>query len=270
MAKKGNVDVLPAYMDGLWGSMWSFSEGNFLRKPPQTLRYGVTVAFGSPIPWNVDVGDALRGLSVKTAADREGRLLAKKNCEPEISGDLPRGWTEMSDRCFGKDEVGRGMRINASQLSQVHMAHRRTRLLVEWLPEDDLSGVLGVLWPLSVGATVSLADGLSDAAILAKVSRERIDSVALRGVVGRDDLVRHLRRKKVIVWSFDKLGLSDGNYYGCLVENGRVASFARPNPDYETTTMLSQSGWREGTRGKLLPGWEAGEFGPLDEEGFIL
>jgi acyl-[acyl-carrier-protein]-phospholipid O-acyltransferase/long-chain-fatty-acid--[acyl-carrier-protein] ligase len=270
MAKKGNVDVLPAYMDGLWGSMWSFSEGNFLRKPPQTLRYGVTVAFGSPIPWNVDVGDALRGLSVKTAADREGRLLAKKNCEPEISGDLPRGWTEMSDRCFGKDEVGRGMRINASQLSQVHMAHRRTRLLVEWLPEDDLSGVLGVLWPLSVGATVSLADGLSDAAILAKVSREGLDSVALRGVAGRDDLVRHLRRKKVIVWSFDELGLSDGNYFGCLVKNGRVASFARPNPDYETTTMLHQSGWREGTRGKLLPGLEVGEFGPLDEEGFIL
>jgi len=270
MAKKGNAEVLPAYMDGLWGSMWSFSEGNFLGKPPQILRYGVTVAFGAPIPWKVDIGDALRGLSVKTAADREGRLFAKENCEPKISGDLPRGWTEMRDRCFGKDEVGRGMRINANQLSQVHMAHRRTRLLVEWLPEDDLSGILGVLWPLSVGATVSLADGLSDAAILAKVSRERIDSVALRGVVGRDDLVRHLRRKKVIVWSFDKLGLSDGNYYGCLVENGRVASFARPNPDYETTTMLSQSGWREGTRGKLLPGWEAGEFGPLDEEGFIL
>ena len=270
MAKKGNAEVLPAYMDGLWGSMWSFSEGNFLRKPPQILRYGVTVAFGPPIPWKVDIGDALRGLSVKTAADRESRLFSKENCEPEISGDLPRGWTEMRDRCFGKDEVGRGMRINANQLSKVHMAHRRTRLLVEWLPEDDLSGILGVLWPLSVGATVSLADGLSDAAILAKVSRERIDSVALRGVVGRDYLVRHLRRKKVIVWSFDKLGLSDGNYYGCLVENGRVASFARPNPDYETTTMLSQSGWREGTRGKLLPGWEAGEFGPLDEEGFIL
>lgn len=270
MAKKGNTEVLPAYMDGLWGSMWSFSEGNFLRKLPQTLRYGVTVAFGPPIPWNVDIGDALRSLSVKTTEDREGRLMGKANREPEISGDLPRGWTEMRDRCFEKSEAGRGMRMNAMQLSQVHMAHRRTRLLVEWLPEDDLSGILGVLWPLSVGATVSLADGLSDAAILAKVSREGIDSVALRGVAGREDLVRRLRRKKVIVWTFDEVGLSDGSFFGCLVENSRVASFARPNPDYETTTMLPQSGWREGRRGKLLPGWEAGKFGPLDEEGFIL
>ena len=270
MAKKGNTEVLPAYMDGLWGSMWSFSEGNFLRKLPQTLRYGVTVAFGPPIPWNVDIGDALRSLSVKTTEDREGRLMGKANREPEISGDLPRGWTEMRNRCFEKSEAGRGMRMNAMQLSQVHMAHRRTRLLVEWLPEDDLSGILGVLWPLSVGATVSLADGLSDAAILAKVSREGVDSVALRGVAGREDLVRRLRRKKVIVWTFDEVGLSDGSFFGCLVENSRVASFARPNPDYETTTMLPQSGWREGRRGKLLPGWEAGKFGPLDEEGFIL
>lgn len=270
MAKKGNAEVLPAYMDGLWGSMWSFSEGNFLRKLPQTLRYGVTVAFGPPIPWNVDIGEALRGLSVKTAADREKGLLVKENREPEISGDLPRGWTEMRERSFGKNEVGRGMRINAMQLSQVHMAHRRTRLLVEWLPEDDLSGILGVLWPLSVGATVSFADGLSDSAILAKVARENIDSVALRGVAGRNDLVWRLQRKKVIVWSFDEVGSSDGSSFGCLVKNGRVASFARPNPDYKTTTMLPQSGWREGRRGKLLPGWDAGEFGPLDEEGFIL
>jgi hypothetical protein len=89
-------------------------------------------------------------------------------------------------------------------------------------------------------------------------------------VAGRNDLVWRLQRKKVIVWSFDEVGSSDGSSFGCLVKNGRVASFARPNPDYKTTTMLPQSGWREGRRGKLLPGWDAGEFGPLDEEGFIL
>jgi hypothetical protein len=209
-------------------------------------------------------------LSVKTVADREGRLLAKKNREPKISGDLPRGWTETKDRCFADDETGRGMRKNAMQLSQVHMAHRRTRLLVEWVPEDELSGILGVLWPLSVGATVSLADGLSDEAILAKVAREGIDSVALRGVAGREGLVKRLKRKKVVVWTFDELGLSDGNYFGCLVKEKRVVSFARPDPNYETTTMLPQSGWRDGKRGKLLPGWSEREFGPLDEEGFIL
>lgn len=270
MAKKGEANVLPAYMDGLWGSMWSFSEGNFLGKLPQKLRYGVTVAFGQPISWKGDVGNALRDLSVLTAGDREGALLAKKNREPDISGDLPRGWTEMRERCFAEDDVGRAMRINAMQLSQVHMANRRTRLLVEWVPKDELSGILGVLWPLSVGAKISLADGLSDGAILAKVAREGIDSVAFRGVAGREDLVKRLLRKNVMVWTFDEEGLSDGDYFGCLVKDSRVVSFSRPDPDYETTTKLSQSGWREGKGGKLLPGWSAEEFGPLDDEGFII
>lgn len=270
MAKKAGCEVLPAYMDGLWGSMWSFSEGNFLRKFPATLRFGVSVAFGPTIPWNGKIGEALRSLSVETVADREGKLLAKRNREPKLMGDLPRGWTEMLDRCWADDDAGREMRINALQLSQVHMASRKTRLLVEWIPGDELSGILGILWPLSLGATVLLADDVGDEGILAKVGWEGIKAVALRGVEGREDLVRRLVRKGVMVWTFDENGLSDGDFYGCLVRESRVVSFSRPDPNYGTTTEMPQSGWRKETRGKLLPGWAEEEFGPLDEEGFIL
>jgi len=73
MAKKAKCPVLPTYMDGLWGSMWSFSEGNFLKKYPKTLRYGVTVGFAEPLEWNGDVSAALRDLSVETVAVRELR-----------------------------------------------------------------------------------------------------------------------------------------------------------------------------------------------------
>ncbi len=270
MAKKAGKEVLPTYMDGLWGSMWSFAEGDFLRKLPATLRYGVSVAFGPLIPWNGEVGEALRSLSAKTAEDRERKFWAKRNREPKVVGDLPRGWTEMLERCWADDEAGREMRVNALQLSQVHMASRKTRLLVEWIPEDELSGILGVLWPLSLGATVSLVDEVGDEGILAKVGWEGIDAVALRGVVGRGNLVRRLVRKGVRVWSFDEIGLSDGNFFGCLTRRSRVISFSRPDPDYGTTTELPQSGWREGKRGKLLPGWSEEDFGPLDEEGFLL
>ena len=74
----------------------------------------------------------------------------------------------------------------------------------------------------------------------------------------------------MLVWTFDEEGVSDGESFGCLVKNSRVVSFSRPDPDYETTTEMPQSGWREGKRGKLLPGWSEKEFGPLDEEGFLL
>ncbi|MGD1978901.1 MAG: MFS transporter [Akkermansiaceae bacterium] len=271
MAKRGGAEVLPAYLDGLWGSMWSFAEGNFLRKWPRRIRDGVTVAFGKTMPWNGELPAALRELSVETMRDRETAFFrTRKNASPEVSGDLPRNWSGVLEQCWSDDETGREMRVNALQLGQVHLAHRKTRLLVEWRKDDRLSGVLGILWPLAVGARVSLADELSDREILAKVSREGINAVALRSVAGRGELIGQLAGRGILVWSFDDEGLSDGCFFGCLVKSGRVVTFARPHPDYETTTELPQSGWREGKRGKLLPGWCAEEFGPVDEEGFLL
>jgi acyl-[acyl-carrier-protein]-phospholipid O-acyltransferase/long-chain-fatty-acid--[acyl-carrier-protein] ligase len=270
MAKKGESEVLPAYMDGLWGSMWSFSEGNFLKKWPKKIRYGVSVAFGPTIPWNGNVGAELRELSVETVADREEKFMARLRREPKLVGGLPQGWDEMKKKSWADDEVGRGMRRNALQLNQVHLANRRTRLLVEWVPGDEVSGILGILWPLSLGAKVGLADGLSDEEILAKVEGDGIGAVALRGIGGRETLVGKLVEREVLVWSFDEEGVSDGKSFGCLVRAGRVVSFALPDPDYETTTELPQSGWRKGTRGKLLPGWAEAKVRPLDEEGFLL
>ncbi|MGC6458386.1 MAG: MFS transporter [Akkermansiaceae bacterium] len=269
MARRGGTMVLPVYMDGLWGSMWSFAEGNFLRKWPRTLRYGVTVAFGELQPPNGDLPGALRDLSVETVRDRELAFFARRNGGPEISGDLPSGWSEMLDQCWSDDETGRSMRINALQLGQVHLANRRTRLLVEWKEGNELSGVLGILWPLVVGAPVCLANELSDDRILEEVDNHGITAVALQGVYGREGLIAALTDRGVLVWDFDGSGLSNGQVFGCLVRDERVVSFARPHPDYETTTEMPQSGWREGKRGKLLPGWPADQFGELDEEGFL-
>ena len=269
MARRGGAMVLPAYMDGLWGSMWSFAEGNFLRKWPRTLRYGVTVAFGELQPPNGDLPGALRDLSVETVRDREIAFYARRNGGPEITGDLPRGWSEMLDQCWADDETGRSMRINALQLGQVHLANRWTRLLVEWKEGNELSGVLGILWPLAVGAPVYLANELSDDRILEEVDNHGITAVALQGVYGREGLIAALADRGVLVWDFDGSGLSNGQVFGCLVRDERVVSFARPHPDYETTTEMPQSGWREGKRGKLLPGWPADQFGELDEEGFL-
>ena len=270
IAKKAGCPVLPAYMDGLWGSIWSFSEGNFLKKFPRSLRYGVSVAFGEPIEARDDLGAEFRKLSVMTVADREHRLRVKKNREPNLLGDLPRGWTSMMDLCWAEDQNGSSMRRNALQLGQVHLASHRSRMFVEWIPGDEVSGILGILWPVSLGAKVSLVEEPGDDEIMARVSSEKLDFVALRSLVGREDLVRRLARKKVPVWSFDDVGVSNGQSFGCLVRNQRVVSFALPHPDCETTTQLPQNGWKSGTRGKLLPGWSQEHFGDLDEEGFLL
>ncbi len=49
VAGREHVVVIPAFLDNLWGSLFSFSGGGFFRKTPQGLRRTVIVAFGSPV-----------------------------------------------------------------------------------------------------------------------------------------------------------------------------------------------------------------------------
>lgn len=49
IARGAGVPVIPAYVDRLWGSIFSFSENKYLWKVPRTLPYPVTVAFGAGI-----------------------------------------------------------------------------------------------------------------------------------------------------------------------------------------------------------------------------
>lgn len=44
------VPVIPAYIDGTWGSVFSYQGGNFFWKWPRPPRCPVTVAFGKPLP----------------------------------------------------------------------------------------------------------------------------------------------------------------------------------------------------------------------------
>jgi acyl-[acyl-carrier-protein]-phospholipid O-acyltransferase/long-chain-fatty-acid--[acyl-carrier-protein] ligase len=59
MARRAKVPVIPAAVDGLWGSIFSFSGNKYLWKKPRIRRTPVCVAFGEPIPF----GQAEQGLA---------------------------------------------------------------------------------------------------------------------------------------------------------------------------------------------------------------
>ena len=44
-----DVPVIPVYLDGVWGSIFSFKHGRFIWKWPERLRMPITVAFGKPM-----------------------------------------------------------------------------------------------------------------------------------------------------------------------------------------------------------------------------
>jgi acyl-[acyl-carrier-protein]-phospholipid O-acyltransferase/long-chain-fatty-acid--[acyl-carrier-protein] ligase len=49
IARHANAEVVPVWLDQLWGSIFSFQGGKFFRKFPKRIPYPVTIAFGKPL-----------------------------------------------------------------------------------------------------------------------------------------------------------------------------------------------------------------------------
>jgi 1-acyl-sn-glycerol-3-phosphate acyltransferase len=91
MKGRETVPVLPVYFDNVWGSIFSFSGGRFLRKWPERLwrRRCVGVAIGSPIAKPITafaVRQALLEAGVRAFELREGPAHPLDTIDP----DLPR------------------------------------------------------------------------------------------------------------------------------------------------------------------------------------
>src|SRR6185503_11484450 len=52
IVKGRQVPVIPARLDRVWGSIFSFERGRFLTKWPERIPYPLTVSFGKPLPSN--------------------------------------------------------------------------------------------------------------------------------------------------------------------------------------------------------------------------
>ena len=55
IARHANAQVVPVWLDQLWGSIFSFQGGRFFTKFPKRIPYPVTIAFGKPL--NAEVAD---------------------------------------------------------------------------------------------------------------------------------------------------------------------------------------------------------------------
>jgi 1-acyl-sn-glycerol-3-phosphate acyltransferase len=69
IARQSDAPVVPVYMHGLWGSIFSFERGHYFRKWPRSVPWPVVVAFGHPEPAeSADIAwasHALRAASVE-------------------------------------------------------------------------------------------------------------------------------------------------------------------------------------------------------------
>lgn len=68
LARRAGVPVVPAYLGGLWGSIFSFEKGRFFWKWPRQIPYPVTIRFGAPLPPQEATEEKLREAVLALAA----------------------------------------------------------------------------------------------------------------------------------------------------------------------------------------------------------
>lgn len=111
MARQANVPVIPAAIDGLWGSVFSFAGNKYLWKSPRLKPTPVYIAFGAPIgPEQATPAAARLALMDLGAIAFEERPVLKRNLAREVVRALARrpGHVEVIDRTAERKPVKAG------------------------------------------------------------------------------------------------------------------------------------------------------------------
>jgi acyl-[acyl-carrier-protein]-phospholipid O-acyltransferase/long-chain-fatty-acid--[acyl-carrier-protein] ligase len=117
VSRRAHAPVVPAAIDGLWGSVFSFAGNKYLWKSPRLLPTPVFVAFGAPIPaTEVSAATARRALLDLGAAAFEERPALKRHLGREIVRSLARrpGHVEIVDRTAERRTVTSGQLLAAA------------------------------------------------------------------------------------------------------------------------------------------------------------
>ncbi len=143
--KSTGCPVVPMYLSGLWGSIFSFEGGKFFWKIPRRWRRTVTIRFGKPIH-NPEGPKQIRQAVQELGAD----LMAE---ERRRDMNLPRRFLRMCRRARFREKAAdsTGMRLSGGSLLT------RTLILRRLLRREVLAGdeqYVGLLLPPSAGAVV--------------------------------------------------------------------------------------------------------------------
>jgi acyl-[acyl-carrier-protein]-phospholipid O-acyltransferase/long-chain-fatty-acid--[acyl-carrier-protein] ligase len=146
VARRAGVPVVPAAIDGLWGSVFSFSGHRYLWKAPRLRRTEVTVAFGEPIPPERATAETARRALLDLGAEAfAARTALRGNLGREVVRALARrpGRVAVIDRTAARRELGAGTLLAASAALS-----RRLRATV---PERRV----GIVLPPGAGAAIA-------------------------------------------------------------------------------------------------------------------
>ncbi|MEO1856850.1 MAG: MFS transporter [Rubritalea sp.] len=268
IARKAKCPVMPVYMDGLWGSIFSFERGRLFKKIPYSVPYGVTVAWGEPelprMASAVAMRKALHQLSSESMEMRgvllhPSRLLNKKL---ELLDGDKHTFSAMLDSVKKMDEgEQRALITNALQVAESPAFSKRGVIVVD--SKDEVALIFAIGLPLVHQVRVLLADEYTSVSHLEEWNLTFLVEAYIGG--------ESLRLKVAKLHPNDAVFYHTGGYldqeaevpcYPVGVLSGKVIAISTKHPNAISTTNQFQAGWKEGSIGRLLPGFTYNDGDP--------
>ncbi len=254
MVRQANVPVVPVWLDGLWGSVFSFEGGRCFTKWPKRLRYPVSVLVGEPLPPKEAAAERVRERLLELSG--EG-LRARLGLEETPSNEMAAlnalrladtAWHHADETLWLCDPAERAL---AEAVKTYAQRARKSRLV------EKLDGTMSKV--LAIGSVEALREAARDPHWSGRVRRAVCVLPDLQSQVPED--------------LAEQLGVPV--LPACLdAVTGKWLSLAMPDPVMPVGQEGNQAGCREGTLGRLLPGVTEAEIaqrgGEVTADGFVL
>jgi acyl-[acyl-carrier-protein]-phospholipid O-acyltransferase/long-chain-fatty-acid--[acyl-carrier-protein] ligase len=160
----GDVRVQPVWLDGLWGSIFSFEGGRFFKKVPKAWPYRTGVWFGDSIPASEATPEKVREAMLALSSEA---FLSRENVRqtPKLS---------LGSRTL-EDGEARVAHVNALRLLETSLLREGDLVLCLLDPGHPVAKTFGVALPKLRGIAVCWAyDDLATALGRAKTDERRV------------------------------------------------------------------------------------------------
>src|SRR6059036_423969 len=153
IARHANAQVVPVWLDQLWGSIFSFQGGRFFTKFPRRIPYPVIIAFGKPLQ-----GEAADNATVREELLKLGEFCF--SCRPSLDRHLAEACVRGLKRSLFSTAVVDGMDHSVLSRSKLLGA---AAALSRYLRKEFSDKRIAIVLPASKGSMVAnLAVTLAD------------------------------------------------------------------------------------------------------------
>lgn len=160
-----DAPVIPVHLSGVWGSIFSFSGGRFLKKWPLRVPYRITVSFGAPMPLGATNDDARQAVQELGSEAATRQVRADDRLDLQFLRVARRHWS----RPAIADADGRRLTYGQTLSSALVLA-RQVRAAYTAGSPVPVSGALAHIAVVLAGRVpVNAPDALSEA-MLARAS----------------------------------------------------------------------------------------------------